>query len=148
LSLIAGCSSGIEPLFAIAYKRRVLETELYDVHGLFIETAKQRGFYSQELIQEINRRGSLRGIKEVPADVKRLFVTAHDLSPEDHIEVQAAFQEFTDNAVSKTINLKHRATRDDVEKAFLLAYEKGCKGITVFRYGSKPGTLVKTDEVD
>jgi len=148
LSLIAGCSSGIEPLFAIAYKRRVLETELYEVHGLFIETAKQRGFYSQELIQEINRRGSLRGIKEVPADVKRLFVTAHDLSPEDHIEVQAAFQEFTDNAVSKTINLKHRATRDDVEKAFLLAYEKGCKGITVFRYGSKPGTLVKTDEVD
>ena len=80
--------------------------------------------------------------------MKRLFVTAHEIPPEDHIEMQAAFQEFTDNAVSKTINLKHRATRDDVARAFLLAYKKGCKGITVFRYGSKPGTLLKPDEAD
>jgi ribonucleoside-diphosphate reductase alpha chain len=148
LSLIAGCSSGIEPLFALAYRRRVLETELYEMHQLFLETAKLRGFYSQDLVEKIREKGSLRGLKEIPSDVKRVFVTAHEISPEDHIEVQAAFQEYTDNAVSKTVNLKHRATRDDVENAFLLAYEKDCKGITVFRYGSKPGTLVKTDEVD
>jgi ribonucleoside-diphosphate reductase alpha chain len=148
LSIIAGCSSGIEPLFAVAYKRLVLETELNEVHPLFVKTAKQRAFYSRELINIINRKGTLRGIKEVPADVKRLFVTSHDISPEDHIEMQAAFQEFTDNAVSKTVNLRHRASRNDVAKAFLLAYEKGCKGITIFRYGSKRGTLVTADEVD
>jgi ribonucleoside-diphosphate reductase alpha chain len=148
LSLIADCSSGIEPLFAIAYKRLVLETELYEINLYFIETARQRGFYSQELIERISKKGSLRGFREIPDDVKKIFVTSHEISPEAHIEVQAAFQDFTDNAVSKTINLKHRATRDDVAGAFLLAYEKGCKGITVFRYGSKPGTLVKLDEVD
>jgi ribonucleoside-diphosphate reductase alpha chain len=149
LSLIAGCSSGIEPLFAIAYKRLVLETELYEIHPFFIEIAKQRGFYSPELINnKIGVRGNLRGFKEVPRDVKRIFVTAHEIPPEHHIEMQAAFQEFTDNAVSKTINLKQRATRDDVAKAFLLAYEKGCKGITIFRYGSKQGTLLKLEEAD
>lgn len=148
LSLIAGCSSGIEPLFAVAYKRLVLETELYEVHPYFIETAKRKGFYSPLLIEKISRKGSLRGFREIPRDIKRLYITSHEISAEDHINVQAAFQEFTDNAVSKTINLKHRATREDVAGAFLLAYEKGCKGITVFRYGSKMGTLVKIDEVD
>lgn len=148
LSLIAGCSSGIEPLFAVAYKRRVLETELYEIHPYFLETAKMRGFYSAELIRKISIKGNLRGLSEIPSDVKKLFVTAHDITPEDHVNMQAVFQQFTDNAVSKTINLKHRATRDDVARAFMLAYEKGCKGITVFRYGSKPGTLVKLDEVD
>jgi ribonucleoside-diphosphate reductase alpha chain len=148
LSLIAGCSSGIEPLFAIAYKRLVLETELYEIHPLFVEVAKQRGFYSPELINKLGIRGNLRGFKEIPRDVKRVFVTAHEISPEHHIEMQAAFQEFTDNAVSKTINLRPKATKDDVAKAFLLAYEKGCKGITVFRYGSKRGTLLKFDEMD
>ncbi|MBI4682518.1 MAG: adenosylcobalamin-dependent ribonucleoside-diphosphate reductase [Nitrospirae bacterium] len=148
LSLIAGCSSGIEPLFAIAYKRLVLDTELYEIHPYFLEVAKKRGFYNTGLIRNIGAKGSLRGFKEIPPDVKKHFVTAHDISYADHIEMQAAFQEFTDNAVSKTINLKHRATRDDVAKAFLLSYEKGCKGITVFRYGSKPGVLVKLDEVD
>jgi ribonucleoside-diphosphate reductase alpha chain len=148
LSIIAGCSSGIEPLFAIAYKRRVLETELYEIHPYFRETAKRRGFYSPELIRKISLKGNLRGLGEIPSDVKKLFVTAHDISPDDHVEMQAVFQEYTDNAVSKTINLKHRAARDDVARAFMLAYEKGCKGITVFRYGSKPGTLVKLDEVD
>ena len=148
LSIIAGCSGGIEPLFAIAYKKLVLDTELYEVHPYFLETAKQKGFYSPELIEKIGSKGNLRGFREIPRDVKRLFTTAHEISLEDHIEVQSAFQEFTDNAVSKTINLKHRTTRDDVARAFTLAYEKGCKGITVFRYGSKPGTLVKLNEVD
>jgi len=148
LSIIAGCSSGIEPLFAIAYKRLVLDTELQEIHPYFVEIAKERGFYSHELIQRINRKGNLRGMREVPRDVKRIFVTALEIPPEDHVEMQAAFQEFTDNAVSKTINLKHRATKEDVARAFLLAYEKGCKGITVFRYGSKRGTLVKAEETD
>ena len=147
LSIIAGCSSGIEPLFAIAYKRLVLDTELYEIHPYFLEIAKQRGFYSNEVIGKIGIKGSLKSFKEIPRDIKRLFITAHEISPEDHIEVQAAFQEFTDNAVSKTVNLKHRATRDDVARAFLLAYEKGCKGITAFRYGSKKGILLKLDEV-
>ncbi len=148
LSIIAGCSSGIEPLFAIAYKRLVLDTELYEIHPYFIEIAKQRGFYSPELIEKVSVKGNLKGFKEIPRDIKRLFVTAHEIPFEDHIEVQAAFQDFTDNAVSKTINLKQRATRDDIAMAFMCAYDKGCKGITVFRYGSKRGTLVKVDEVD
>jgi ribonucleoside-diphosphate reductase alpha chain len=148
LSIIAGCSSGIEPLFAIAYQRHVLDTELFEIHPYFLETAKQREFYSTELINRISTKGTLRGFKEIPRDVKRLFITAHEIPPDDHIEVQAAFQEFTDNAVSKTINLKHRATRDDIARAFILAYDKGCKGITVFRYGSKKGTLSKLEEVD
>ncbi|MCK5342047.1 MAG: ribonucleoside-diphosphate reductase, adenosylcobalamin-dependent, partial [Candidatus Heimdallarchaeota archaeon] len=146
--IIAGCSSGIEPLFAIAYKRLVLDTELYEIHPYFIEIAKQRGFYSPELIEKVSVKGNLKGFKEIPRDVKRLFVTAHEIPFEDHIEVQAAFQDFTDNAVSKTINLKQRTTRDEVAMAFMRAYDKGCKGITVFRYGSKRGTLVKVDEVD
>ncbi len=148
LSIIAGCSSGIEPLFAVAYTRRVMETELDEIHPSFVEIARKRGFYSTELIKQIRSRGNLRGIDQVPRDIKRLFVTAHDISPEAHIEMQAVFQEFTDNAVSKTINLRHRATPEDVGKAFMRAYEKGCKGITVFRYGSKRGTLVKLDEAD
>jgi ribonucleoside-diphosphate reductase alpha chain len=148
LSLIAGCSSGIEPLFAIAYKRLVLETELYEIHPYFLELAKKKKFYSPALVEKISKNGHLRGMKEIPRDIKRLFVTSHEISPDDHINVQAEFQKFTDNAVSKTVNLKHRATRDDVARAFLSAYEKGCKGITVFRYGSKVGSMVKIDEVD
>lgn len=147
LSIIAGCSSSIEPLFAIAYKRLVLDTELYEIHPYFIEVAERRGFYSPELIHKITLKGGLRGFREVPRDVKRLFITALEIPLEDHIEVQSAFQEFTDNAVSKTINLKHRATKEDVAKAFLLAYDKGCKGITIFRYGSKRGTLIKLEDV-
>ena len=146
LSIIAGCSSGIEPLFAIAYKRQALDTTLHEVHPLFLEYAKERGFYSAGLIKKISVRGMLKGFKEIPPDVKRLFITSHEISPEDHIEIQAAFQEFTDNAVSKTVNLKHRAKRDDIAKAFILAYEKGCKGITVFRYGSKHAPLEKYEE--
>ncbi len=148
LSILADCSGGIEPIFAIAYKRLVLDTELHEIHPYFLETAKKRGFYSPSLIEKVRAKGSLRSFKEIPSDVKRLFVTAHEISPEDHIEMQAAFQEFTDNAVSKTVNLRHRATRDDVANAFMLAYDRGCKGITVFRYGSKRGTLEKLDDFD
>ncbi len=141
LSIIADCSSGIEPYFALAYRRLILDTELFEINKYLLKIAKERGFYSEELLEKVIKKGNLRGIKEVPPDVKRLFRTAHEIPPEDHIEMQAAFQEYTDNAVSKTINLPKSATPEDVAKAFLLAYEKGCKGVTVFRYGSKRGTL-------
>ena len=148
LATIADCSSGIEPLFAIAYKRLVLETTLEEVNGQFMRIARERGFHSDKLLQEVRKRGNLKGMQGVPADVRRLFRTALEIPPEDHIEMQAAFQEYTDNAVSKTINLPPRATQDDVAEAYLLAYRKGLKGITVFRYGAKRGTLVKFADAD
>ncbi|MDI6801437.1 MAG: adenosylcobalamin-dependent ribonucleoside-diphosphate reductase [Thermodesulfovibrionales bacterium] len=148
LATIAGCSSGIEPLFAIAYKRFVLDTELYEINRHFIETARKRGFYSEVVINRIFKTGIAKGIKEIPADVRKLFKTALEIPFEDHIEMQAAFQEYTDNAVSKTINIPHKAKKEDVAQAFLLAYEKGVKGITVFRYGAKKGTLVKFADSD
>ncbi len=149
LSIIADCSSGIEPLFALAYKRLILDTELYEINRCFLETAKSRGFYTQAMEEKIIKKGYLRGMEEVPDDVRRLFKTAHEIPPEDHIEMQAAFQEYTDNAVSKTINMPHRAKKEDVYRAFLLAYKKGCKGITIFRYGSaKRGTLVRFTDSD
>ncbi len=149
LSIIADCSSGIEPLFAIAYKRLILDTELFEVNRYFFDVAKKQGFYSETLKEDVISKGHLRGIKEVPADIRRLFKTAHEIPPEDHIEMQACFQEFTDNAVSKTINMPHRAKKENVSRVFLLAYEKGCKGITIFRYGTKKvGTLVRITDTD
>ncbi|MEW5744054.1 MAG: adenosylcobalamin-dependent ribonucleoside-diphosphate reductase [Nitrospirota bacterium] len=148
IATIAGCSSGIEPLFAIAYKRFVINTELHEVNKYFVAVAKERGFYSEELMHKVMKAGHLRGIKEVPAEVKRLFRTALEIPYEDHVEMQVAFQEYTDNAVSKTINLPHKAKREDVERAYLLAYEKGAKGITVFRYGARKGTLVRFADAD
>ncbi|WP_261974588.1 vitamin B12-dependent ribonucleotide reductase [Geobacter metallireducens] len=148
LATIADCSSGIEPLFALAYKRNVLGTELTEINGYFLNVAKERGLFSDELMQKVMEQGNLRGITGIPADIRRLFKTALEIPAADHIEMQAAFQEYTDNAVSKTVNLPARATRGDVAKAFLLAYEKGVKGITVFRYGSKKGTLVKFVDTD
>jgi ribonucleoside-diphosphate reductase alpha chain len=149
LSIIADCSSGIEPLFALAYKRLILESELYEMNKYFFGIAQNRGFYSDELREKVTTKGYLRGIQEVPNDIKRLFKTAHDIPPEDHIEMQACFQEYTDNAVSKTINMPYRSKKEDVAKAFLLAYEKGCKGVTIFRYGTaKKGTLVRFTDTD
>lgn len=148
LSTIADCSSGIEPLFAIAYKRLVLDTELYEINKYFVEIAQKRGFFSDEMMTWVLRKGNLRGIKGIPLDIKRLFKTALEIPLEDHIEMQAAFQEYTDNAVSKTINLPNKAGKEDVERAFILAYDKGVKGITVFRYGAKKGTLVKFADAD
>jgi ribonucleoside-diphosphate reductase alpha chain len=138
ISIIAGCSSGIEPLFAISFVRNVLSgTKLFEVNPHFEEMARARGFYSKELIAEIAQFGSLRKIRGIPADVKRIFLTAFDVSPREHVEIQAAFQKYTDNSVSKTINLPADATVDDVRKIYLLAYKLGCKGITIYRYGSK-----------
>ena len=149
LSIIADCSSGIEPLFALAYKRLILDAELYEINKYFFEIAKDKDFYSEEMEKKVIEKGHLRGIKDVPNEIKKLFKTAHEIHPEDHIEMQASFQEYTDNAVSKTINMPYRSKKEDVAMAFLLAYEKGCKGITIFRYGTaKKGTLVRFTDTD
>jgi ribonucleoside-diphosphate reductase alpha chain len=138
ISIIAGCSSGVEPVFAVAYERRVLDGEvLFEMHPLFEQMAKQNGFYSDRLAEEIARTGSIKHIKGIPDKIKRLFVTAHDIAPEWHIRIQASFQKYTDNAVSKTVNFPHDATPEDIEKVYRLAYENGCKGVTIYRYGSR-----------
>jgi ribonucleoside-diphosphate reductase alpha chain len=148
ISIIAGCSSGIEPLFAIAFMRKVLEgTRLFEINPLFEMMAKEKGFYSAGLLEEIASTGSVQGIKEVPEDVKRVFVTALDIDPMWHVRMQAAFQKHTDNAVSKTVNLPQNATVKDVEKVFRLAYKLKCKGITVYRYGSKPEQVLNIGEI-
>ena len=139
ISIIAGpCSSGIEPLFAIVYHRNVMDNDkLLEVDPIFEEVARQRGFYSLQLMQKIADKGCLKDIPEVPEDVKRIFVTSHDISPEWHVRMQAAFQRYVHNATSKTINFAHEATIDDVRKSYLLAYELGCKGITIYRDRSR-----------
>jgi len=138
LSIIAGCSSGIEPLFAVSYVRTVMEgTKLIEVNPYFEKVAKERGFWSRELMEKIAEKGSIKEFDEIPNDVKAVFVTAHDITPMEHIKMQAAFQKFVDNAVSKTVNFPHEATSKDVEDVYLLAYELGCKGVTVYRDGSR-----------
>jgi ribonucleoside-diphosphate reductase alpha chain len=149
LSIIADCSSGIEPIFALAYKRLILDTELIEINKYFFQIARKEGFYSRRLEKEVTKKGTLKGIKGIPSEIKDLFRTALEIPPEDHIEMQACFQRYTDNAVSKTINMPPQATPEDVAHAFLLAYEKGCKGVTVFRYGAKKkGTLVRLKDTD
>jgi ribonucleoside-diphosphate reductase alpha chain len=143
LSIIAGCSSGIEPLFALSFVRRVMDNdELLEVNPYFEEVAKNRGFYSKDLMDEIARHGSIAGMEAIPEDVRRVFVTAHDVSPEWHVRMQAAFQKRTDNAVSKTVNLPRDSTVEDVMKVYNLAYELGCKGITIYRDGSKENQVL------
>jgi ribonucleoside-diphosphate reductase alpha chain len=138
ISIIADTSSGIEPLFAISYLRNVMEgSKLIESNALFEKTARERGFHSQDLMMKVAKVGSVQKIPEVPQDVKRIFVTALDIDPKWHVRMQAEFQKCVDNAVSKTVNLPRNATIDDVKRIYLLAYELGCKGITVYRYGSK-----------
>jgi len=138
ISIMAGASSGVEPLFAVSYVRQVLDNDvLVEVHPLFEKIARERGFYSQELMKEIAEHGTVEGIEAIPEDVRRIFVTSHDITPEDHIRMQAAFQKHTDNAVSKTVNFCHDATRDDVATVYRLAYQQGCKGVTIYRDGSR-----------
>jgi len=138
ISIIAGCSSGVEPIFALCFIRRVLDgEELLEVHPYFEKVAKEKGFYSDELMKEISRKGTIKGFTEISESVRRIFVTAHDIDPEWHVRIQAAFQKYVDNAVSKTINFPNKATPEDVEKAYWLAYKLGCKGITVYRDGSR-----------
>jgi ribonucleoside-diphosphate reductase alpha chain len=148
ISIIAGCSSGIEPLFAVSFMRNVLGgSRLFETNVLFEEVAKARGFYSAKLLEEVARTGSVQKIAGVPDDVKRLFVTALDIDPVWHVKMQAAFQRFTDNAVSKTVNLPFEAEVEDVREIYDLAWRLKCKGVTVFRYGSKPEQVLYIGEV-
>jgi len=146
LSIIAGCSSGIEPLFALSYTRTILEgTRLVEVNPLFEEAAKGEGFYSEELKQEVAKRGNLRDIEGIPEKAQRLFVTSHDITPEWHVRMQAAFQKHTDNAVSKTVNFPHDSTGEDVARVYMLAYKEGCKGITIYRDRSRGSQVLSID---
>jgi len=142
ISILAGCSSGIEPIFAIAFRRVVLEgTTLLDVHPLFEKVTKEMGIYSEELMELVAETGSIAHLN-LPEELKRVFRTAHDIAPEWHVRVQGEFQRYTDNAVSKTINLPHDARPEDVAKAYLTAYSLGCKGITVYRDQSKSQQVI------
>ena len=146
ISIIAGASSGIEPLFALSYVRNVMDnTRLVEANPYFEAVAKQEGFYSEDLMEQLVAKGSLETL-DVPQWVKDVFRTSHDISPEWHVKMQSAVQEHTDNSVSKTINFPHDATEEDVATAYMLAYELGCKGITVYRDGSKAGQVLSTGE--
>jgi ribonucleoside-diphosphate reductase alpha chain len=148
ISIIAGCSSGIEPIFAISFIRNVLSgTRLFETNPLFEITAKERGFYSAELLENIAKTGSAQNIDGVPEDIKKLFVTALDIAPEWHVKMQAVFQKYTDNAVSKTVNLPSDATVEDIRKVYDLAWKLKCKGVTIFRYGSKPEQVLYIGEI-
>jgi ribonucleoside-diphosphate reductase alpha chain len=143
LSIIAGCSSGIEPLFALSFVRTVMDNDkLMEVNPVFEKAARERGFYRPELMDQVARKGSIHEIEEIPEDVRRVFVTAHDVSSEWHIRMQAAFQKHTDNAVSKTVNLPRDATVEDVRKVYDLAYQLRCKGVTIYRDGSKENQVL------
>ena len=143
ISIISGCSSGIEPLFALAFTRNVMEgTELVEANPIFEEYAKERGFDSPEIMKEVAKKGSLHDVEGIPSDISRVFVTAHDISPEWHIKMQAAFQKYTDNAVSKTVNFPTEATVEDVASVYILAYKLGCKGVTVYRDGSRDAQVL------
>jgi ribonucleoside-diphosphate reductase alpha chain len=141
ISMIAGCSSGIEPAFAIAFTHRVGDRVLPFTNPIFAEVARERGFHSDALMEEVAQRGVVRGLPGVPEDLQKVFVTAHEVLFEWHVRHQGAFQKHTDNGVSKTINLPNAASVEDVGRAYLLAWELGCLGITVFRDGCKEGVL-------
>jgi len=143
ISIIAGCSSGIEPLFAVAFLRNQAGVLMPDVNEQFVAVAKREGWYSAALMQKIAEAGHIH-FDEVPAKWQRVFVTAHDVTPEWHIQMQAAFQEFTDSAISKTCNFAHDATEEYVEKIYRDAFRLGCKGVTVYRDGAREGQVLST----
>jgi ribonucleoside-diphosphate reductase alpha chain len=147
ISIIANSSSGVEPLFAVSYVRQVMDDDiLVEVNPRFEMIARERGFYSLELMQRIAEHGTIRDMEDIPADIQKIFVTAHDISPEVHIEMQAAFQKYTDNAVSKTVNFSNGATIDDVAKVYHLAYTMDCKGVTIYRDGSRDKQVLSTQK--
>ena len=143
LSIIAGVSSGVEPVFAYAYVRNVMDqTELTEINPILKAELEKRGLYSEALMRKIAEAGSLAHIDEIPEDIKKVFVAAHDVSPEWHIRMQAAFQRHTDNAVSKTVNFAQSATHGDVEEVYLLAWKLGCKGVTIYRDNSRDSQVL------
>jgi ribonucleoside-diphosphate reductase alpha chain len=145
LSLIAGCSSGIEPLFALSYTRNILDgTRMVEVNPHFEEAARRGGFYSEELMQKLASGAHLSDIKGIPVEIKQVYVTAHEIDTGWHVRMQAAFQKHTDNAVSKTVNFPREATREDVARVYQMAYKEGLKGITIYRDGSREGQVLTT----
>ena len=148
LSIIAGVSSGIEPLFAISYIRNVMDgTEMIEVNPVFKDVAKAYGFYSDDLMKRIAKKGTIHDFQEIPKEIRDVFVTAHDISPEWHINMQAVFQKYTDNAVSKTVNLNHDATKQDVSDVYMMAYKTNCKGVTLYRDGSRDSQVLNIGKV-
>jgi ribonucleoside-diphosphate reductase alpha chain len=143
ISIIAGCSSGIEPLFAVAFMRNQAGVQMPDVNEDFVAIAKKEGWYSEELMEKIAKEGHIH-FEQVPKQWQRVFVTAHDITPEWHVRMQAAFQENCDSAISKTTNFPHVATRDDVRAIYELAYDLRCKGVTVYRDGSRDNQVLST----
>lgn len=149
LSIIAGCSSGVEPVFAYVYIRNVMDkTEMLEVNPVLQDTLKERGLYSNALMKKIADAGTLAHIDEIPADIKRVFVSSHDISPAYHVKMQAAFQAHTDNAVSKTVNFTHEATREDVAEVYFQSYTLGCKGVTIYRDGSRQNQVLNIGSVN
>jgi len=143
ISIIADCSGGIEPLFAVAFMRNQAGVLMPDVNKDFVRIAQDQGWYSEELMQKIAEEGHI-DFDEVPSNVREVFVTAHDVTPEWHIKMQAAFQEHVDSAISKTCNFPNEATREDVREIYIQAYELGCKGVTVYRDGCRPMQVLST----
>jgi len=147
LSIIADCSGGIEPIFALVYYKEVMDKDrLPEINSAFKKIAEERGFWSEEFLKKIAQKGSIQDFAEIPEDVKKVFVTSHDISPEWHIKIQAAFQKYTDNAVSKTINFPNEATEEDIRKAYVLAYKSGCKGVTVYRDRSRQEQVLNIEK--
>lgn len=143
IGMIADCSGGIEPLFALSYVKRVMDgKELFYLDKNFKKALEERGMYTEQLLQKVVNRGSIQDIPEIPIDLKNIFVVSHDISPEYHVKMQGAFQKYVDNAVSKTVNFSHNATVDDVRAVYLMAHQLGCKGITIYRDGSKENQVL------
>lgn len=143
ISIICDASSGIEPQFALVYKRNVMDNDvLLEVNPYFEQVIKSAGLYTKELMQEIEKTGSIQNIEEIPEEIRKVFVTAHDITPTDHLQMQAVFQKYTDNAVSKTINLKKDATVEDVKDIYMYAYKNGIKGVTIYRDGSRESQVL------
>ncbi len=148
LSMIAGCSSGVEPVFAFVYIRNIMDgTEMVETNPVLKAALKQKGLYTKELMRRIAKEGTLAHIEEIPEEIRNIFVCSHDISPEYHIRMQAAFQQHTDNAVSKTINMPHTATKEEVSSCYMLAYRLGCKGVTIYRDGSRGGQVLNIGSV-
>ena len=149
LSILAGCSSGVEPVFAYAYIRNVMDnTEMVETNPVLRAVLEERGIYTDELMRRVAAEGTLAHIVEIPEDIRRVFVCSHDISPLYHVKMQAAFQRHTDNAVSKTVNFNHDATRDDVREVYELAYRLGCKGVTIYRDGSRDSQVLNIGAVN
>ncbi len=149
LSIIAECSSGVEPIFGYVFVRNIMDgTEMLEVNSVLKEELERRGLYSEALMKRIAKEGSIAHIEEIPEDIRRVFVSSHDINPEDHIRMQAAFQKYTDNAVSKTVNFSHAATKEDVAEVYKLAFRLGCKGVTIYRDGSRDEQVLNIGKVN